>query len=94
MPGVPKTVWKFNLFLGDQSVPMPNGALALALMYQGDQLCLWALVDPEATAVHRRIMICGTGHPLTNADMYTYIGSVVQGPFVWHAFDGGDGEEE
>lgn len=56
--------------------------------------CVWGLVDPgnpEAT-VSFRVLIFGTGHPITGPeegnfdDEPKYLGSFVQGPFVWHVF--------
>lgn len=40
-----KTIWKFELKVGDkQTVEMPEGAEILTAQFQGDTLCLWALV--------------------------------------------------
>jgi len=86
-----KQVWKFPLQIEDGwlAVEMPRGAKLLTVMMQYDVM-LWALVDPEQPSVQRRIKVFGTGHPILNADMLVYIGSVTDGPFVWHVFDGGE----
>jgi len=82
------TIWKFPLEVTDhQSVVMPQGAHALSvgLDPQG-QLCLWALVDPELDLLPLEVVIVGTGHRSYLIEHLRFLGSVVQGSFVWHVF--------
>jgi hypothetical protein len=49
--------------------------------------CLWALVDPEQDYTDRTIDIIVTGHDIVDLFTRTYIGTVQQGPLVWHVFE-------
>lgn len=83
-----RTIWKFPLAIADtQVVAMRSGAKVLAVQAQGDALCLWAIVDPDAPDEAVEFRIHGTGHPLPNdAHRYEHVGTVQQGAFVWHVF--------
>lgn len=102
-----KTIWKFELSVTDvQRVPMPMGAVILTAREQhvsersevmareADVPMLWALVDPDAIKVDRIIGIVGTGNPAPDPDEDggIYVGTAICGPFVWHIFDGGEGQ--
>lgn len=85
-------IWKFPLMMvDDQSIAVPSGArpLYVGLDPVGDP-CVWALVDPAAPTHGRRVRIVGTGHPIdgefTGTAIQPYVGTFVQGPFVWHVF--------
>lgn len=67
-------------------VQMPFGAHILTAQMQGDVLCLWAMVNPEAVTVSRHIEIIGTGNPFTESHR-RHIATVQDGPWVWHVFD-------
>lgn len=59
---------------------------------QGD-ICVWALVavDSPSENVHRRkwkVMVRGTGHDCGDVAYAEFIGTVVDGNFVWHVFAG------
>jgi hypothetical protein len=83
-------VWKFPLYLVDEQIlMMPEGAELLHVAEQRGLLCLWARVIPtEQRVANRRILIRGTGSPLSRQP---YVGTVLVDEFVWHVFDGGDG---
>jgi hypothetical protein len=81
-------VWKFPLAQTDeQVVSMPEGAIILHVGEQQGQLCLWALIVPDAPKVDRHIIIRGTGRDLPH-DVGPYIGSVLMhgGSLVLHVF--------
>ena len=60
-----KTIWKFPLGVADeQTIEMPQGAKVLAVQVQGEQVCVWVLVDPHADKERRTFYIVGTGHDL------------------------------
>lgn len=84
-----KTIFKFAIPITDlQVVNMPEGAEVLTAQMQGSELCLWALVDPEADRKPRQFRIAGTGHKLP-ADPGAYIGTAQMhgGQLVWHVFE-------
>jgi len=81
------TVWKF-LLTRDGIVEMPEGALPLSVAFRGSDLCLWALVDPDARKVPRRFISLGTGQPIEVAPIGPFVGTATdpQGG-VHHVFD-------
>lgn len=94
-----RTIWKYNLSRTDlQKIQMPIDAELLYVDNQGGPT-LWALVDTDNPSVERLICIVGTGHPIPGPEIsgrfaYAYVGSVLDGPFVWHIFDGGQALSE
>jgi hypothetical protein len=85
-----RRIWKFVLRITDeQHIEMPMGPEFLAVQFQGGQLCLWALVEPENALHPHRFYIVGTGNPMPD-DFGLYIGTVQQPglPLVWHVFEG------
>lgn len=84
------TIFKYPLKIRDEvMVEMPRGAVPLSVHAQGEQLCLWALVNTRLDTSPRRFRIIGTGHPIDEAEIgrLTFIGTVLQGPFVWHVWE-------
>lgn len=80
-----KTVWKFPLPLAPEvNVMMPEGAQVLYVGNQAGTIALWALVDPDKSLVTRVFRIAGTGHDVPDG---VYVGTVQQGPLVWHVFE-------
>lgn len=85
------TIWKFPLRLAEkQTVSMPADAVLLHLGFDGNVarpvMCMWAAVDADAPKVDVEIIIVGTGHPLPHVG--TFLGTVIDGSFVWHLFTG------
>lgn len=84
------TIYKYPLKrAGVQKVTMPHGARLLHVAMQNGQPTLWAHVDDGVVRVDRLIAVIGTGNPAPDPDESEYVGSVFDGPFVWHIFDGG-----
>ena len=87
-----KTIWKYPLELKDeQIIEVPVSSEFLHVGLQNDKICLWALVNSNSNypLVKKTILIRGTGHDI--GGYYTkkdYIGTVQQGQFVWHVFNG------
>ena len=80
-------IYKFPLRVTDeQTINMPTGAKILSVQFQNDQLCVWARIDNEYFKSKRTFLIVGTGHRFPD-DGRQYIGTVQQGPFVWHVFE-------
>ena len=83
-----RTIWKFPIKVEDeQSVSMPYDSQLLHVGMQGDDVCIWALVNPSAHRVERIIHIFGTGHPLPD-DPGVYVGTfmLASGVLVFHVF--------
>jgi hypothetical protein len=89
-------VWKYRLTTDLPCVvEMPGGARPLYVGTQGNDLFVWALVNPGVTRKQgRRFFVYGTGHPIMTDSPYDphYIGSTQMhvGPgveLVWHVFE-------
>lgn len=91
-------VWKYRVDLPDGDptpdtrptiLPMPSGAVILTATFDGGGLWLWAICNPGAPRIDRRILVIGTGVPLP-PDPHgrrRYIATVLAPPFVWHVFE-------
>lgn len=78
-----KRVYKYRI--EDLDVLIPEGAEFCHLGFQGDELYIWFLVDPAKPVKARKFRIHGTGSPIS--DDRKFIGTVFDGPFVWHVFE-------
>lgn len=92
-----KTIWKFPFAITDhQAIDMPEGAKLLSAELQGDQPCLWALVEDDADMVPRLFIVKGTGHPFQfkghpeSPVELSHVSTFQQGTLVWHLFDAGE----
>lgn len=82
-----KSIWKFPLDVTDeQQVEMPVGSQALSVQMQGEQACLWALVDTEAEKEERTVQIFETGHSVTGEGDFVGTFQVHGGALIFHAF--------
>ena len=88
-----KTIYKYPLEITDtQFVELPLGAEILTAQMQGNQLCLWVLVNPSPDVFkkNRRIEIIGTGNPVPVGDLKyisTFQQMLVGGGLVFHIFE-------
>lgn len=82
-----KTIWKFPISHHPLPTLIPEGGEILSAQDQSRTICVWALVDPEAALKPRDIRIFGTGSLLNVPERAKFIGTVQQGPFVWHVFE-------
>lgn len=86
-------IHKYPLRIADEpAVTMPRGARLLAVQVQHGRPCVWALVDPDAPLVTRRLALRGTGHPAEGLAMAPFVGTfqLEGGAFVGHLFDLGE----
>ncbi len=83
-----KTIWKFELPTSG-NVDIPKDYEVLEVAAQGGNLCLWALVDPEAERVSRSFPIYGTGHQIKNSKDLVHIGTAhfEKQALVFHVFE-------
>ena len=83
-----KTIWKYRLN-SDQAlteVRVPKGAEFITAQAHLDWICVWALVDPAAPEVTRRILLAGTGTFVRHAHV-KYLGTVQRNGFWFHVFE-------
>lgn len=85
-----KTIYKYKI--GPEGlrfrIDMPQSAQILTLKMQGDDPCIWALVDTERAPEPRFFTIYGTGHPMPE-DSGQYVGTflIEGGILVFHLFE-------
>ncbi len=83
-------VWKFQVS-PNPYVQMPKGADTLSVGIQGQDIMVWARVNPNSIMITRRLPVYGTGHVIDPLDHeLPLIGTVFMGPLVFHVFDGGE----
>ncbi|MCT8869306.1 hypothetical protein AAEH72_16035 [Shewanella xiamenensis] len=84
---MPKTIWKFTLE-PECTIEIPENAQLLSVREQGDKICLWALVDPDAKKVKRDFVGFGTGHVVPDINL-TFVGTALlcSGSLVFHIFE-------
>lgn len=81
-----RMIWKVNLNETDWKVSLPVGAVIVSAQYQRGDLCVWAIVDPDAEKEERKVHVIGTGNVVP--DGVSYVGTVqdTSGYLVWHVF--------
>jgi len=93
-------IWRFPLSPtpGQRHIDlkMPTAAKLLSVALKDDEPCLWAMVDPEARMVERRIEVMATGVDFANP-FPPFVGTFVleaigREALVFHVFDGGEHE--
>lgn len=83
-----KTIWKFVL-QPKCEIEMPEGAELLTVQEQGDDICLWAVVEPNSPRVTRKFVGFGTGHPIPGDLQLKFVGTALLhgGALVFHIFE-------
>lgn len=84
-----RLIWKYNLSYSIIfSLEIPQGFETLCVDMQAGEPCLWALVDPDAKKINYEFKCMGTGHEFSSeiVEQHSYLGTVQEGPFVWHYF--------
>jgi hypothetical protein len=85
-----KQIWKFHLYPNSNTHrTVPKGFRPLSVGVQGTELCVWGVVDPKQRDTETRLFwAVGTGQDIDNNEFIKcdFIGTVQQGPFVWHVF--------
>lgn len=89
------TIYKYTLKVTDeQTVMLPEGARVLSVANQGDDMVLYAHVDPRKPENAKvRVFIYGTGNPAIVPDTARFMGTFSQrgGRLMWHVFaEGGE----
>jgi hypothetical protein len=87
------TIWKQEIQTRTNMVRMPWPFTILSVQSQDNRLHLWAEVEADnPVIVTRCIEVYGTGWDIPpHPDQKRFIGTAQTGPFVWHAYERGDG---
>lgn len=83
-----KAIWKYTLRPSGHPIEIPKDARILSVNSQANEICLWALVDPNAPKEQRRFVPIPTGKTMDGTNM-TFIGTVLLegGRLVFHIFE-------
>lgn len=81
-------IFKFTLSPTFPIVKMPKGAGIISAQSQGDSVCIWAIVDPDAPLEERLFEVIGTGHEIPPGKR-RFIDTVqlMGGSLVFHVFE-------
>lgn len=73
---------------GRTTVQMSGVALPLSAQLQRGEISIWALVPAGSKIKDRTIYVFGTGDAIKPevVEKVQYIGTVQEGPLVWHVF--------
>jgi hypothetical protein len=82
-----KTIYKYQLQLGDQRILLPENAQVLSTGVQNNKILIWVLVDTDNTIVPRLISVVGTGWEVPDMFRRRFIGTLQIENFVWHVFE-------
>ena len=80
-------VWKFTVEPDRSVIRMPQGAQVISVAAQGDHVCLWALVDPDAPVEDREFIPVMTGEAIDEGARYVGSAHGVSGWIVVHVFE-------
>jgi hypothetical protein len=88
-----KTIYKYELKITPkQEITIQKGYKNLRVGYDGrNKLCLWSMVDDQASKTKCVIYIVGTGNEMSDSKV-EYLGSVndnmtnINLTFIWHIF--------
>lgn len=85
-----RTIFKYDLRLGENGVITQEGALFRHFAQQDGQLRLWLEVDSTKESALRNYVIVGTGHKIPRYAEYRatcFAGPFPEHPFVWHLYE-------
>lgn len=78
-------IYKYELKDTKNNLSLPIGAEVLSFKMQHGQYNIWVKIDPNQLSEVRNFIIVGTGWDVT--ENVSYIGTVIDGDFVWHCFE-------
>mgnify|MGYP000084124691 CR=1 FL=1 len=85
-----KTVWKYRMEVGSQTIDMPSGAVVVAAQAVHERhadLEVWAVVDPAMPLEPRQFLVTGTGFPLPEEPLLHRATCPNGLGLVWHLFE-------
>lgn len=82
-------IYKYPLKIGLTRLNVSTYFRPLSVAMQGDEVCLWAIVDPNIPHGYVKLFqVLGTGHDV-DPKTHSHIGTVLamNGLLVWHVFE-------
>lgn len=83
-------VYKFKIPVGGGTLPLPYESNILKVGVQGEDICMWAEVDPSIEKIEARVFfVTGTGHEIPEFEgcVRQFIDTVFMGDLVWHVYE-------
>jgi len=77
-----KTIYKYAM---PEECRLPIGAKFLHFDIQTGKFSAWFEVDPTMEKEDRTFFVIGTGMPIVEGEVY--LGTVLEGEFVWHLYE-------
>lgn len=85
------TIFKYPVPAMDKfELELPEGAKILSFQTQRNNICIWALVNPDAQTVRRQFRLAGTGHSIYHQkSQLKFIGTtkLQDGDLIFHLFE-------
>lgn len=84
-----RSIYKYPMVgsVGDTVlIEMPVGAEIVHADLQDHVPTMWAIVDREAATERRLFTVIGTGFDI-DGDVVRHLGTMYEGPFVWHLLE-------
>ncbi len=86
-----RTIYKYELNAHEtpQKISLPEGSIPRHIRVVDHVIYIWIEQDYDTDAIRsdHTFTIYGTGHEFEDPDGLTeYVGTVFQGPFVWHVY--------
>jgi hypothetical protein len=83
-----RKIYKYSLVMGKTTeLTVPDGMLVRHVHMRESQVCMWAEVQPYNPEITRRFVVLATGDTIPRNAVY--LGTCMDGPFVWHVFEKG-----
>lgn len=84
-------IYKYPFDLDKRSfeLQLPIDHKVLTVQMQIDIACMWVMLDPMCPTQKYTFYINGTGEPMqvnANGSVGRYLGTIQDGPYVWHIF--------
>lgn len=79
-----KVIHKFAVHPDRQEIFAPRNAEILSVGMQDGEIIVWMTVNPQEPFLYHRVYVVGTGREVPSH--CKFVGTVFDGPFVWHIF--------
>lgn len=81
------TIWKYSIPIQDEfDLMMPRRMQPLCIQMQDGSPHLWAKVDESTVKERKRFRVIGTGHPIPDWEVLSYVGTFQKAHLVLHLF--------
>jgi hypothetical protein len=83
-----KSIFKYEVPLTDLfTLSLPPGYEVVHFGEQHGVMYIWVLLNPALREETVEFRLYGTGHIISNPEDKEYIGTCINGEFVWHLFN-------